>query len=131
MWTSGITTIPPISNDVYAARLGLQLNTYWGLINGMYAIPGGISPTTAIMAGTNVSDYTGVNSGLYFLANSSTSVGTQTTSTSVIQAHYGWIVALSVSITSIVMIIATLVPPIIRYTCTRSPDVMQYLQFGD
>jgi hypothetical protein len=116
MWTSSIQTIPPITSDVYAARLGLQINTYWGLMNGMYAIPGGIGPTTALVAGSNNT------AGGGFLANVTTANGTQTSSTQVIEAHDGWIIALSIA--SIVMILASLIPPILRYAFTRSPDIM-------
>ncbi|KAI1411309.1 hypothetical protein F5Y13DRAFT_191584 [Hypoxylon sp. FL1857] len=104
------------TNDVYAARLGQLVNTYWTCINGMHAVPGGMTPETAYMEGTNLS------SPANFLANSSISVGTRSTSTPVIKCDYGWVVALSIA--SMVLVLASLVHPIVRFFFTTAPDLM-------
>ncbi|KAI1492894.1 hypothetical protein F5X96DRAFT_624158 [Biscogniauxia mediterranea] len=106
------------TNDVYAARLGQLLNTYWTCINGMHAVPGGLTPETAFMAGTNLSSPRSA----YFLANSSTTLGARSTSVDVVQCSYNWVVALCVA--SAVMILASLVHPVVRYGFTTAPDLM-------
>ncbi|OTA85288.1 hypothetical protein M434DRAFT_82742, partial [Hypoxylon sp. CO27-5] len=104
------------TNDVYAARLGQLVNTYWTCINGMHAIPGGMTPKTAYMKGTETS------SSIRYLANSSTSVGTRSTSTPVIQCNYAWVSVLSVA--SIILVIASLVRPVAAFFFTTAPDLM-------
>lgn len=114
-WLAGNTADSP-SNEVYAIRLGQLMNSYWTLMNGIHAIPGGMTPKTAFMEGTDVSDTDGM------LANSSTVIGTRSTDTTVIQCHPGWVVALSVA--SMSLIIAVVYRLIIRHFFTRGPDLM-------
>ena len=116
----GNDTTPIVSNDAYAARLGLQLNTYWNLINGNVRNSWRQGVRRQPLWQARICPP--VIPGSTFLANSSTTTGTQTTSTPVIQAHDGWVAALSIA--SLVMSLASLVPPIIRYGFTRSPGVM-------
>ncbi|KAI5924001.1 hypothetical protein F4810DRAFT_157844 [Camillea tinctor] len=102
------------TNTVYAERLGQLFNTYWTCINGMHAVPGGLTPTTAYVDGADPSGY--------YLANVSSSIGARSTSTEVIQCSYNWVVALCLA--SAVMIIASLVHPVVRYGFTTAPDLM-------
>lgn len=104
------------SNEVYAIRLSQMMNTWWDHMNGMHAIPDGMTPETAFMEGSNISTPTA------FSASSSTKNGTRSISTSVIECNKAWM-AIS-TIASTVMVIASLVRPVVRYFFTQGPDIM-------
>ena len=92
------------------------MNTYWECMQAIYAIPGGLNDKTAAM-GDNLTDAN--RNGLAYTA---TSPGTKNTVEHVIVAHVVWSMALFIASTA--MIIASLVPPVIRHYFTRGPDVM-------
>ncbi|KAI1343196.1 hypothetical protein F5Y15DRAFT_427633 [Xylariaceae sp. FL0016] len=104
------------SNEVFAARLGQLMNTYWSCMNGMRVIPGGVTPSTVHMQGTNTSD-----PALRFLAKSTTTNGTRSTSETVMHCDRQWVAVLCIA--SIVIIIGSLINPILRYFFTTTPDL--------
>lgn len=105
-----------VPSDLYATRLGQLMNIYWECMQATYAIPGGRNDKTAAM-GDNLTD-----ADRYGLAYTATSQGTKDTVEDVIVIHGVWSVALIIASTA--MIIASLVPPVIRHYLTRGPDVM-------
>jgi hypothetical protein len=105
-----------LPKDLFAARLGQLVNTYWDSMVATYAIPGGLSEKTANMT-ANLTD-----TEKYGLAYSATSQGTKTEVHEVIEAHAFWTGALVVA--SAVMIVASFVSPSIRLFVGRGPDVM-------
>ncbi|TEY39404.1 hypothetical protein BOTCAL_0459g00020 [Botryotinia calthae] len=104
-----------VTNDVYAERLGQLFNTYWTCMNGLHAISGGMTTTTAVMPGTNLSDENVVR------VNSSSTNVVHSRSIEVIQCHIGWVIVLLAA--STVLILASLVGPIIRYFLAKGPDI--------
>jgi hypothetical protein len=96
------------SNEVFATRLGQLMNGYWSCLQGYYTITAGITfdPDKSSQESYNTS---------------SLSNGSYSTRENVIQAHYAWVVTLTVA--SMAMIIASLVSPLAKYF-QKSPDLM-------
>lgn len=110
-----------VENAIYAIRLGQLMNTYWQCMQAIHAIPGGLNDKTAAM-GDNLTD-----ADRYGLAYTARSQGTKDLVEDVIVAHSAWVVALIIASTA--MIIASLVPPIVRCYLTRGTDVvMEHLE---
>lgn len=107
----------PPSDELFALRLGQLINTYWTCLQAWRAITGGMTPETAYMEGTNTSASFG-----HFLTNSSTTSGSRSHSTPVIESHSSWVITLLVA--SLIMVIASLISPVVRIFLTRGPDIM-------
>lgn len=104
-----------VSNEDYELHLNQLMNTYWTSMNGMYAVSAGLSADTANLK-QQVSETSRI------LASVSTTDGTKSIQTPVIEAHVGWVIALAIA--SSIMIVASLVPPVVRIWITQGPETM-------
>jgi hypothetical protein len=94
-------------------------------MNAQFAITGGLSITSSNLNNTKVSfareDFPDPSGGKAAIAWPA--VGTKSTKTSVIVAHKGWVAALAIASTA--LILSSLIPPILRWwTLTKAPDLM-------
>ncbi|KAF3044718.1 hypothetical protein E8E12_009713 [Didymella heteroderae] len=132
-------TLPLSAEDVYAIRLSQLLNSYFTVINGVYTVAGGLSNKTAYWDQSDtfvpaVNSREGPNyepDGILryqYLAPTElkgkiwTSNGTKSTSIEIVIAHKPWVITLC--ITSLVLILATLVSPLVRFFLVKGPGVM-------
>jgi hypothetical protein len=125
--------------------MGQLLNSYFTIMNGLYTIAGGLNNDTADFTNKTASFMRPVNSknntrykpdeilwhqALPAGGNSSNSMksrvwsarGTKGTSTEVIIAHMPWVITLC--ITSIVLVFASLVSPLVHLFFIRGPEVL-------
>ncbi|KAH6643779.1 hypothetical protein C7974DRAFT_5317 [Boeremia exigua] len=120
----------------YSIRLGQLLNAYFTGMNGLYAITGGLTNSTAYFwdneqsfkpnftSSSNYTDYpyhynyTGSNK----KARVWTTQGTKTFSSEILVANKAWVATLAVA--SVVLILASLVSPIAHVFLIRGPEVM-------
>lgn len=114
----------PVSAHAIATRLGQLLNAYWTWIHGRISIPGGLSDQTSYVNNTISWPYqdTYVRERSGFFSRTWPAEGSKSTKTNIIVAHIGWNIALCIAAS--VLIIASLLPPFIRYFFTRGPDLM-------
>lgn len=100
------------SNEVYSRRLGQLMNSYWICMSGVDAIT---DPDQIRTHGFKREEQ-----GL--IGNITTTEGTESINIPVIESHLGWVITLC--ITSMVMITASLVNPIVRIFLNHGPDLM-------
>lgn len=129
-------SVPLTTEKNYSIRLTQLFNSYFTIMNGMYAIPGGLDNETAYFWDKNISfvpqghpkDY---EPGWFWFARPEVpfrkakvwpAEGTKSVSTEVIIAHLPWVITLCV--TSIVLIVASLVSPIVHFFLITGPEVM-------
>ena len=109
--------------EAYDVRLQQLMNGVWFCMNGESAISAGLSNQTSYLNSTNVS-FARDNSPYPSVASWGTAwpaVGTKSTKTTVIVAHKGWVAALTIA--STVLIISSLIPSIVRWSLTKGPDL--------
>ncbi|KAI4703498.1 hypothetical protein J4E89_010074 [Alternaria sp. Ai002NY15] len=116
----------------WAIHLSQILNAYWATMNGKYSLIGNFDTNTN-RSNANVSWYhkdqdntTGMDSDTWkdrlMLARAWPSTGTRRSNVEVFKAHFGWVIALIVS--STVLIVASLVPFYLRTFLPHGPDVL-------
>ena len=119
-----------VSSETFALRLSQILNAYWAIMNGKNAIPGRFDES-ANLTSTNVSWYYQDETrslddesadNVLTLAKAWPATGSRRSNVEVFKAHFGWVVALIVS--STVLIIASLVPFCLRTFLSHGPDVL-------
>jgi hypothetical protein len=113
-----------VPREAFSVRLNQLINALWFCMNGLRAITGGLSDETSYLNNTNVSFARENFPDLYGgrMAIAWPAVGTKSTKKSVIAAHKGWVAALAVASTT--LILSSLVPPIVRWSLTKGPDLM-------
>jgi hypothetical protein len=138
--SSNYANVSQTTEDKYTIRLGHMLNSYFACLNGYSAITTGISNDTAYFydvnqtftleehgsGGTNLWDelfYSiesdGTNAA--FKTRAWSSDGTKVERKDVVVAHRGWVITLC--LTSIVLIVASLVAPVIHHFLTVGIDL--------
>jgi hypothetical protein len=122
LWGAWRDSLP--SQEAYTVGLGQLINAFWFCMNAQFAITGGLSIKSSNLNNTKVSfareDFPDPSGGKAAIAWPA--VGTKSTKTSVIVAHKGWGPALAVASTA--LILSSLIPPILRWTLTKAPDLM-------
>jgi hypothetical protein len=108
------------SAEVYAVRLVQLINAYWTILNGPYAINGGLKDDTAYLD-PNITFLGEPGLTDELIARTWRTQGSKSTQTTVIRAHKEWVAALSIS--SIALILAGLIPPLLRYFI-KGPDIL-------
>jgi hypothetical protein len=117
--------------DTYSVRLGQLLNTYFMLAAAPYAISGGLTNTTSYVTSSTswnlfnqTADYLNMQqAGARGSAvRAWTTAGTRHTITKIIQAHRLWTLVLVAA--SAVLIVASLIPIIMRHLLTCNPDIL-------
>lgn len=132
-------SVPLTDEANYSIRLTQLFNSYFTAMNGMYAIAGGLTQETAYFEDKRISFVPQLtadqppesrNDSRWFAmtgdgnltAKAWPAEGTKAVSTQVIVAHMAWVVTLCV--TSILLIVASLVSPLVHFFLLRGPDVM-------
>lgn len=126
-----VTKPSEISSKTYAIRLSQVLNAYWAIMNGKITVTGQFDEFTN-RSSTNVSWYHQDDESQTLgdetldkaitLAKTWPSTGTRRSNVEVFKAQYGWVIALIVS--STVLIIASLVPFCLWTFFSHGPDVL-------
>ncbi len=119
----------------YSDQLGQLMNAYWICLNGPFAITGGFDWGEAgtlknsfyqdhnvTFALDHVLDGSVVRGDNMLQARFWPAEGTGDLPEIIIIAHRGWVVALSFA--SVILIVASLVPPAVRYFGVRGPEMM-------
>ena len=139
-----LASVPLTTEENYSVRMSQLLNSYFTIINGLYTIAGGLNNETADFTNKTASFMRPVNSKndtrykpdeilwyQFLPTGASASLlkgrvwsarGTKGTSKEVIIAHKPWVITLC--ITSIVLIFASLVSPLIHLFFIRGPEVL-------
>jgi hypothetical protein len=139
-----IYLFPPTLDNI-TIRLNQLLNSYWQAMNGKYTVAATLDAETAwldkntswVYQNTatrdlkssifgNISSYTSFYDYPYFLAARTwQTTSTKVNNMEVFQAHYGWVIALMVSSTT--LITASLVSFYIRTFLSHGPDILMNL----
>jgi hypothetical protein len=136
-------SVPLTDEANYPIRLTQLFNSYFTTMNGIYAIAGGLTQQTAYFWDKNISFvpqgalaetdkppapnstrwswFTMLDQGK-LTAKAWPAEGTKAVSTQVIVAHMAWVVTLCV--TSILLIVASLISPLVQFFLLKGPDVM-------
>lgn len=101
-------------------RLGQLLNNYWSCLNGPYAIPEGLTKSTAEFNYNVANLSTAGDLGLY--AATASVNGTQSRGETISFCHQGWLVALMIA--SAVMTVACLIGLAVCHLLIRGPDLL-------
>jgi hypothetical protein len=139
-----LPSVPLTTEENYSVRMGQLLNSYFTIMNGQYAITEGLNNDTADFRNKTASFMFPVNSKndtrykpnetLWYQFPLSSDIsnrtktrvwsapGTKITSTEVIIAHMPWVITLC--ITSIVLVFASLVSPLVHLFFIRGPEVL-------
>ena len=113
--------------DIYAVRLGQLFNAYWSCASMPYTISVGLADGRT-QADPNISfAFDDFHNNASLEAQSPKmklwqTEGTRSHSFEVFRAHKAWVVTLCVA--SAVLIIASLIPPIIRHFLIKGPDII-------
>ena len=121
-----------VSNKTIVPRLSQVVNAYWATMNGKASLRGNFDASTR-RSNANVSwydqdqdDFHSMDSfdqgNAETLAKAWPSTGTRRSNVEVFKAHFGWVIALIVS--STVLIVASLVPFYLRTFLPHGPDVL-------
>ncbi|KAL1797058.1 hypothetical protein ACET3X_005598 [Alternaria dauci] len=125
-----------VSDEVWSYRFGRLLNSYWTCLYSMYTVTGEINADTSFFWATNTTfqpydkiDWDGPNiaSNYKFERESTlkskvwTSQGSKYEHVEVMVAHIPW--AITLAITSLVLIAFSLIPPLVRHFLTNGPDI--------
>jgi hypothetical protein len=122
------------TEENYSVRMGQLLNSYFNIMNRLYAITGGINDNTAYFYDKNLSFVPSMvpernGSGVRFnftgedrKARAWTSEGTKSTSTEIIVAHKPWIITLCIA--SVVLMLASVISPIVHHFLIRGPEIL-------
>ena len=121
-----------VDNKTIVPRLSQVLNAYWATMNGKASLRGNFDASTR-RSNANVSwydqdqdDFHSMDSldrgNAETLAKAWTSTGTRRSNVEIFHAHFGWVIALIVS--STVLIVASLVPFYLRTFLPHGPDVL-------
>ena len=120
------------SNENYSVRLAQLINSYWTIVGGMYMIAGGISNDTSYKDNTisfvppenprGVGIWYQFSSPANFTGKTWSSQGTKDVQTEIIIARKPWVITLCIS--SIVLILASLVSPVVHFLFIKGPEVM-------
>jgi hypothetical protein len=120
------------SEENYSVRLAQLMNSYWTIVGGMYTIAGGISNSTSYK--DNITSFVPPENprgaGIWYQFSSPvnltgktwSSQGTKDVRIEVIIARKPWVITLCIS--SIVLILASLVSPVVYFLFIRGPEVM-------
>jgi hypothetical protein len=132
--TNRALTLADVNDEEFSERFGQLLNTFWTCVYGVNTITGGIHDTTSYSGDTDISflppefEIDGSNN----LSNYNRTMGdgrSKVWSTTgvkyerveVIIADKRW--AITLSIASLVLIVFSLVPPLVRHFLTAGPDI--------
>ncbi|KAF2818357.1 hypothetical protein CC86DRAFT_309338, partial [Ophiobolus disseminans] len=104
------------SAHTYTVRLGQLINTYWTCTSAPYAMTAGLTPQTSYQDPNTTFTLNDPDIALWRTS------GTRNRAVEIMQAHKPWVTALCIA--SVILIIASTVPPVVRCFLARGPDVL-------
>jgi hypothetical protein len=134
--TTVIASTINISDEAWSARFGHLLNSYWACQYSLYTLVDGIDNAPTDPSKDNITfmpplddEFVGNYSVLSFNWTSDdfreskvwSSEGQKTEYIEVIKAHKPW--AITLSIASLILIVFSFVPPLVRHFLTTGPDI--------
>jgi hypothetical protein len=122
--TINSTFTTELQTKTFGTMFGQILNAYWICLNGYQAIVDGIEErsTTALTTDVSWPYQDSRTRGCVGQARTWPTEGTKSVRVEVIKTQKGWVAALATA--SIVLMLASLVPPYVRGYFTKGPDLM-------